>query len=187
LSKPLVLLDRDGTLITEQDYLKDPRKVKLLPGAVPALRRLSRAGFPLVIVSNQSGVGRGLMTREDVRRVHRRLESLLRARGVRLRGIYWCPHTPLDRCACRKPKLKLVRKAGADLGQSWRGSVSIGDKWSDVSLGQRTGGRGVLVLTGYGRLTRRQKAPHPKPDFVARDIRAAAAWIIKTHKELTHG
>jgi D-glycero-D-manno-heptose 1,7-bisphosphate phosphatase len=179
LDKPLVLLDRDGTLITEQDYLKDPRKVKLLPGALSALSRLSRAGFPLVLITNQSGVGRGLMTRQDVRRVHHRLESLLAKRGVHLDGIYWCPHAPNVRCACRKPKLKLVRQAAKDLKRSWRRSISVGDKWSDILLGQRSGGKGILVLTGYGKATRSSKGPHPKPDFVARGINDAVTWILK--------
>ncbi len=182
-AKPLLLLDRDGTLITEQDYLKDPRKVRFLSGAPAALRRLARAGFPLVVTSNQSGVARGLMTRNDVRRVHARFERLLRAEGVRLAGIYFCPHLPSAGCNCRKPRLGMVHQAARDLGRSWRSSISIGDKWGDVALGQRTGGQGVLVLTGYGRHSLRQKKRHKAPDFVARNFATAAQWILKSQKE----
>src|SRR5262245_16114054 len=106
--KPLLLLDRDGTLITEQDYLKDPRKVRFLRGSLNGLQRLSRAGFKMVVVSNQSGVGRGLMTQRDVQRVTQRFKQLLRVKGIRLDGIYWCPHHPEVKCDCRKPELGLV-------------------------------------------------------------------------------
>ena len=180
-SKPILLLDRDGTLITEQEYLKDPGKVRLLPGVAPALKRLLRAGFPLVVITNQSGVGRGWISARDVKHVNKRLESLLRQRGVRLDGIYWCPHKPSQGCACRKPKLKLVKQAARALGRTWRGSLSIGDKWSDVELGQNTGGQGVLVLTGYGRQTQSKKAGHRRPVAIARNFAGAARWILKNH------
>ena len=177
VKKPLLLLDRDGTLITEQDYLKDPKKVKFLPGAIAGLKQLSQAGFPLVIITNQSGVGRGLMTEQDVRRVHSRFQAILKKHDVQLDGIYWCPHHPSQGCACRKPKLKLVRRAARDLKRSWRNSLSVGDKWIDVELGQRTGGQGILVLTGYGRKTLKQKS-HRAPIHMARDFKTAARWII---------
>lgn len=177
-SLPLILLDRDGTLITEQDYLKDPRKVKFLAGSLRGLKRLSRAGYPLVVITNQSGVARGLMTRRDVQRVHQRFEALLKKRGIQLDGIYWCPHRPSARCACRKPRLQLVRQAARDLKRPWKGSVSIGDKWSDVQLGQRTGGKGVLVLTGYGQVSKANPHGH-KADHVAKNFESAVTWILK--------
>ena len=178
---PAVILDRDGTLIVEREYLKDPKGVRLLPGAAAALRRLNKAGYPLVVITNQSGVGRGYISRSDVERVHQRLRNLLRKGGANLSAIRWCPHRPNQHCACRKPKLKLVRQAARTLGRPWKGSISVGDKWIDVQIGQRTGGRGVLVLTGYGRRMLKQKA-HPKPDFVASNIKAAAQWIINSEK-----
>ena len=176
--KPLLLLDRDGTILTEQDYLKDPRKVRFLSGSIAALRKLARAGFKMVVISNQSGIGRGLMTRRDVERVNRRFLERLEAQGIRLDGIYYCPHHPQAGCACRKPKLKLVKQAARDLRQSWRRSISVGDKGIDVQLGQRTGGRGILVMTGNGR---RELADGRvfKPDFVASNIGSAARWILR--------
>jgi histidinol-phosphate phosphatase family protein len=182
LAKPIIFLDRDGTLIAEQDYLKDPRKVKLLAGVSAALRRLNRAGYPLVVISNQSGVGRGLMTRSDVRRVMAALGTKLGAEGVKLSGVYWCPHHPDDRCRCRKPNLELVRRAAKQLHRTFVGSISIGDKWIDVELGQRTGGQGILVLTGYGPKTISSGGTHPRPDYVARNLVSAVAWILKNEK-----
>jgi histidinol-phosphate phosphatase family protein len=177
--KPLLLLDRDGTLITEQDYLKDPRKVRFLRGSLEGLQRLARAGFKMVVVSNQSGVGRGLMTEKDVHRVTRRFKQLLRAKGVRMARIYWCSHHPDAGCDCRKPELGLVRKAARELGISLKGSISVGDKWSDVALGQKTGGKGILVRTGHGRDALREK--HDKQaDYIAPDFKAAANWILKS-------
>lgn len=171
-------LDRDGTLMVEKDYLKDPRRVKLLPGVARGLKRLTRSGFSLAVMTNQSGVGRGLMTSRDVERVNGRLEAMLKARGVRISGIYWCPHAPGRRCACRKPKLALLKRAARVEGAPWRGSISVGDKLSDVAFGQRAGGKGILVLTGYGRRSLGQRW-HRRPDFVARNFEQAAEWILK--------
>jgi D-glycero-D-manno-heptose 1,7-bisphosphate phosphatase len=175
----MILIDRDGTLIEECEYLKHPNQVKLLPGVVPALKRLAQAGYPLVIVTNQSGVGRGLMTRRDVERVHRRLEQMLRARGIRIQGIYWCPHAPDAQCSCRKPKIKLVRQAARDLKVSPKGSISIGDKWSDVRLGQHYRGAGVLVLTGHGKHSLKKSYHRHKADYVASTMQSAVQWILK--------
>ncbi|OGR92446.1 MAG: hypothetical protein A2992_07670 [Elusimicrobia bacterium RIFCSPLOWO2_01_FULL_59_12] len=180
--KPLLLIDRDGTLITEQDYLKDPRKVRFLSGSIAGLRRLSDAGYQMVVVSNQSGIGRGLMTQRDVQRVTRRFLGMLTARGIRMAGVYWCPHHPTAGCACRKPKLGLIRKAARRLKRSWKGCISVGDKWCDVALGRRTGGRGILVMTGYGRRSLRETGRHPAADFTARNFQSAAHWILKQHR-----
>lgn len=177
VSRPLVLLDRDGTLIAEKNYLHNPRQIVVLPGVINALKRLRQAGFPLVVVSNQSGLGRGLISRQAVERVNRRFVALLRSAGVRLNGLFWCPHGPGDGCRCRKPNIGLVQRAAQKLGVSWRGSISVGDKLSDVALGLRTGGRGILVLTGFGREAARQKGG-VRPDYIAKDFRAAARWIL---------
>jgi D-glycero-D-manno-heptose 1,7-bisphosphate phosphatase len=178
--KPLLLVDRDGTLIEEGDYLKDPARVRFLPRVFEALRRLKARGFFIVVVSNQSGVGRRLISRREARSVAKRFETILRGEGIRLDGFFYCPHLPSDRCPCRKPKLGLVRRAARALERPWRRSLSIGDRASDVLLGQRTGGWGILVKTGYGRqwLGRREL----QPDYVARDFASAASWILKSVK-----
>jgi len=182
--KPLLLLDRDGTLMEDRHYLTDPRQVRLLPGVPQALRQLKRAGFKRVVVSNQSGVGRGLLTLAQLHRVNRRFVHLLKMNKASVDGLYWCPHQPSARCSCRKPKLGLAKRAAAALGVSWKGSISVGDKPSDVRLGQRSGGWGILVRTGYGK---RWKKNEVKPDHVARDLKTAVPWIIKRGKDDHYG
>src|SRR5262245_37368900 len=101
-SSPLLLLDRDGPLIEAGEYMSDPRQVKLYPGVPAALRKLKKAGFRIAVVSNQSGVGRGLVTLDQMHRVNRRFLELLRQRKARIDGLYWCPHHPNAGCSCRK-------------------------------------------------------------------------------------
>src|SRR5262245_31655385 len=113
--RPLVVLDRDGTLIRDGEYLKDPRGVNLLPGVPQALKRLKRSGFRVVVASNQSGVGRKQITLAELRRVNRRFMQLLSRQKARLDGVYWCPHAPAAHCSCRKPKLGMVRRAAKEL------------------------------------------------------------------------
>ncbi len=176
--RPALFFDRDGTLIVERNFLGDPKGVKLLPGVVRGLQKLKKTGFALVVVSNQSGVGRGLLKRSSVERVNRHFISLLKSHGVVLDGLYWCPHLPTDQCPCRKPAPGLLKEAARDLGISWRGGISVGDRPSDVELAQRAGGRGILVLTGHGR--RNWKAGKVKaPDFVAKNFSEVVRWILK--------
>lgn len=178
---PLLLLDRDGTLVREADYPKDPQRVKLLRGVDGALRKLKKAGFTIVVVTNQSGVGRGIISGKEMLAVNRRFLELLRLKKCPVDGLYWCPHHPKDRCECRKPKLGLARRASKALSVSWKNSVSVGDRWSDVLLGQRTGGNGILVRTGYGRHYA-EDAHGVKPDYIASTFRHAADWIIAQRK-----
>jgi D-glycero-D-manno-heptose 1,7-bisphosphate phosphatase len=176
----LVLLDRDGTLIEEGEYISDPKQVHLLPGVPAALRRLKRAGFKVVVATNQSGVGRGLISLKQLHAVNRRFLQDVKRRGAAVDGLYWCPHLPSKHCACRKPKLGMAKRAARDLGLSWKKSISVGDKPSDVLFGQRTGGRGILVRTGYGK---KWKTSDVKPDHTAKDLKAAVTWIIRQKKE----
>jgi histidinol-phosphate phosphatase family protein len=145
-------LDRDGTLIEEAHYLADPARVTLLPGAADALRELRAAGYLLVVVTNQSGIARGLFTEEDFRAVQERLESLLRAHGVTFDAVYHCPHHPdfTGPCDCRKPALGLYRRAESELGVDLAASIHVGDRLRDVLPALDTGGKGFLVRTGYG-------------------------------------
>ena len=209
-----IFLDRDGTLMADKHYLSDPAGVELLPQAAAGLRLLQQAGCPLVVLTNQSGLRRGYFDAQALQAVNQRLETLLRAEGVRLAGIWHCPHSPEDRCDCRKPApgLALAAVEALGLGDSLRLGrvVSVGDKCSDVRLGQKLGGRGVLVLTGQGRelweqweafretgqelgqeLGREpeqepeQKAepytePSAEPDHVAAHMLDAARWIVDT-------
>ena len=147
------MLDRDCTMIVERHYLSDPDGVELVPGAARGLSQLSEAGLGLVVITNQSGIGRGLFDEARLDLIHRRLCVLLEAEGVRLDGIYFCPHTPQDDCLCRKPGLRLLETAANDLGFDRQDCFVVGDKSCDIELGQRAGATTFLVRTGYGAQT----------------------------------
>lgn len=145
-----LLLDRDGTLIVERRYLKDPEFVELTPGAADTLIEARRLGWGAVVVSNQSGVARGLLTVADVAAVNRRTIAALGEFGAVVDGIYVCPHGPNDGCDCRKPAPGLVSRAAAELGFDPAEAIVVGDKMSDLALGRTIGARVVLTRTGYG-------------------------------------
>ena len=145
-----VFLDRDGTVIAERHYLHDPAGVELLPGAAAGLRAMQSLGLRLVLVTNQSGVGRGYFGRDAVERVHGRLLELLEREGVDLDAIYLCPHTPEESCSCRKPLPGLIERAAHDLGLDPAHSFVIGDKACDVDLGLVVSATTFLVTTGHG-------------------------------------
>jgi D-glycero-D-manno-heptose 1,7-bisphosphate phosphatase len=144
-----VFLDRDGTLVRDPGYLHDPTAVELLPGVAPGLAALARAGWPLVIVSNQSGIARGLYGPDAFDAVLARLGELLAPHGVRFAAAYFCPHHPdiTGPCDCRKPGVALFEQAARehriDLARSWM----VGDRLSDVEPARRLGGRGLLIET----------------------------------------
>jgi histidinol-phosphate phosphatase family protein len=133
-----LFIDRDGTLIHDVGYPRDPALVEPLPGVFEALRPL-QAGFALVIVSNQSGIGRGLITPAEARAVHDRVVDVFGRAGIGFAGAYYCPHVPGDGCACRKPAPGLLLDAARDLGLDLGGSILIGDKASDIAAGQAAG------------------------------------------------
>ena len=141
-----VFLDRDGTLIVDAVYPKDPERVKLVPHVIEALLELQRR-FLLVIVSNQSGIGRGLITPEEARAVHERVMQVFDREGVRFADAYYCPHAPGEGCACRKPAPGMLLDAAAALGVELARSVMIGDRASDVAAG-RAAGVGCLIRFG---------------------------------------
>jgi histidinol-phosphate phosphatase family protein len=141
-------LDRDGTIVVDKHYLADPDGLELLPNALEGLRELRELGAKLVVVTNQSGVGRGYFAAEAVERMHARLGVLLAEDGVELDGIYVCPHGPDEGCACRKPGTALFERAADDLGLDLRGSFVLGDKDADVEAGRRIGATPILIGPG---------------------------------------
>ncbi len=172
-----VVLDRDGTIIVEKHYLSDPDAVELIEGAGAALRRLATLGLGLVVVTNQSAVGRGLFDLRRLAEIHARMESLLAREGVRLAGIYACPHHPEDECACRKPRTALVDRAARDLGFEPRRAFVVGDMASDVDLGRAVGATTLLVRTGHG--ARETRGGRAGADHVVADLAEAAAVIAR--------
>lgn len=169
-----VFLDRDGTIIQERGYLSDPETIELIPGATRAICLINRLGLAAVVVSNQSGVARGYVTLAQVEAIDRRLRLLLEQEGAFLDGMYYCPHLPADGCTCRKPEPGMLQKAAEELQIDLPGSYLAGDKTADIDTIHRVGGKGILVLTGYGR---GEQGGIP-PDFVARDLLEAAYWIL---------
>jgi D-glycero-D-manno-heptose 1,7-bisphosphate phosphatase len=144
-----LFVDRDGTLITDVGYPRDPALVEPLAGAIDALREL-QGSFALVIVSNQSGIGRGLVTEAEARAVHDRVIAVFEGAGVRFAGAYYCPHAPDAGCACRKPAPGLLLDAARELDLHLASSVMIGDKASDVAAGRAAGCRHVLRFGPQG-------------------------------------
>lgn len=150
MSRPWLLLDRDDTIIDDPGYLCDPAGVRFLPGALEGLRAFYQAGWPLVVISNQSGLGRGYFTLTQLEAVHARFHQLLGEVGVRLAGLYFCPHAPGERCDCRKPEPALAERAARELGLELSQAVMVGDKDSDLELGRRIGARYVAQLAAKG-------------------------------------
>ena len=160
-----LLLDRDGTLILEVDNLHEPERVVIVPGAVEALLGFAEAGWRFVVVTNQSGVARGIFTLEQMHSVNARVDELLRAGGIVVDGFYACPHAPeISECDCRKPKPGLIHQAMADRLFDPALAVMVGDKALDIGLGKAVGAQTVLVRTGHGRKT--ELAGTASPDFV---------------------
>jgi D-glycero-D-manno-heptose 1,7-bisphosphate phosphatase len=170
-----VVLDRDGTINVERHYLADPGQIELLAGAADGLRHLRDLGLELIVVTNQSGVGRGYFTEATLAAIHARLTECLAMEGVALAGIYVCPHNPTDGCRCRKPGPALLEQAGRERGFDPRDAFVIGDKASDVELGRRAGSTTFLVQTGYGQEVAGSGAV--APDYVVADLREAARVI----------
>jgi histidinol-phosphate phosphatase family protein len=178
--KRFVFLDRDGTLVEDHGYTHRLEDYRLLDGVLPGLRRLADAGYRLAIVTNQSGIGRGLYGIADFERFQAQLVADLAAHGIAVDATFFCPHRPDEGCACRKPATGLLERAqkelAADLGASW----VIGDHALDVELARRAGCAGaVLVLTGRGGDEAARVDPRvPR----ARDLAEAAQRILESSR-----
>ncbi len=169
----VVVLDRDGTIVVDRGYLDDPDGLEFLPGAAPSLRSLHESGHRLVIVTNQSGIGRGLFSLDRLQAIHERLLLMVRREGADLERIYFCPHAPQDACSCRKPQTGLLLQAAADLGFDPASAIVVGDKQSDVEFGWRAGAT-TFLLSAPGAPA---AAAGPPPDFVVADLPAVVRAI----------
>ena len=183
-----VVLDRDGTINEECTYLSDPKQVKLIAGAAEALRQLKQMGLGLVVVTNQSAVGRGFFDEARLQLIHQRLCELLESEGVHLDGIFFCPHTPENDCSCRKPRPALIERAARQFDFDLQTSFVIGDKAADIEMGRRVEATTFLVRTGYG--VEVADDPAVSPDYIVDDLWAAAqiiqGLIGATEKSVDH-
>lgn len=157
--KPAVFLDRDGVVIEDSHYLGDAARVRLVPGAAETIADLNRAGWAVVVVTNQSGVARGLFSLDSVTAIHDHLDELLRGYGARIDAFHVCPHHPdgtvaefRTHCDCRKPRAGMLHRAAKELGLDLAESWMIGDRVTDLEAGAAAGCRTALVRTGYGSL-----------------------------------
>lgn len=181
-----VFLDRDGVLNEDRNYIWKPEDFVLSPGAVEALATLQAAGFLLVVVTNQSGIARGFFTENDYQNLTAYMRGLLEGYGIRLAGVYHCPHHPVYgkgpyrvSCGCRKPQPGLILQASEELGIDVRRSFLVGDKQSDMEAGRTAGvGRCILVRTGHA-LDKKDMAA---ADICLNDLREASDWIISHSK-----
>ena len=178
-----IFLDKDGTLVEDRPYNVDPALIQLQGGAVEGLRLLRRAGYRLIVISNQSGVARGYFPESALVAVERRLRELLAAAGIGLDGFYYCPHHPdgsVERytriCRCRKPAPGLIEQAAADHDVDLASSWFVGDILDDVEAGRRAGCRTVLIDNGNE--TEWRHGALRRPDLVAPDLAAAARWMV---------
>ena len=169
----VVILDRDGTIVRDCGYLSDPDGLEFLPGAANGLRSLHQQGSRLVVISNQSGVGRGLFPLERLHEMNARLEEMVQMIGARIERIYFCPHRPEENCRCRKPQTELLERAAMELGFDPTQSVVIGDKGSDVEFGRRAGALTLLI----GNRSAPDQLPPVSPDYLVEDLCAAAAML----------
>ena len=185
--RPAVFLDRDGTIIDDVGYLEAIERIAWFPWTVDAIRALNRAGLPVVVVTNQSGVARGRFTEADVDATHRALDARLAAGGARIDAYYYCPHHPegavseyARACDCRKPGRGLVDRAIRDLSVDPVRSFVVGDRWLDVGLARAVGARGLLVRTGVGAEQELAPVEELRADAIVDNLAAAASWIL-TH------
>jgi D-glycero-D-manno-heptose 1,7-bisphosphate phosphatase len=186
-ARPTVFLDRDGTLLREVPYLADVERTELLPGVAEALGMLQRKGLQLIVVSNQSGVARGLLDEGLLVAIQERIDTLLAPSGTRLDGYYHCPHHPSvgvpperRRCRCRKPLAGLLERAAEDFSIDWERSVGVGDDVRDLQAFAARRLPSVLVGTGKGRTARQKLAELGKePDLYCAHLAEAVPWILR--------
>ncbi len=180
--KPPVYLDRDGVINENRStYVRKPDQWVPFPGAVESVARLHRAGHPVVVVTNQSGIARGYYTEHDVEAIHSLMSTAFVTAGARVDGVYFCPHHPSEGCGCRKPETGMIDKARREK-ELPEGGWMVGDADSDMELGRRSGLSTILVLTGRGvsQLEKIRAGKGPEPDYITESLVSAVDIILST-------
>ena len=185
--RPAVFLDRDGTIIEERGYLDRLDLLELYSFTADAIRLLNRAGYATVVVTNQGGIGRGIIDEPFLQGVHSTLDARLAAGGARIDRYYHCPHHPdaiipalRVKCGCRKPAAGMIEQACRDLSLDPKRSVMIGDRRLDVVAGSSAGTRTILVRTGHGAHEEAMSLASARPDAILNNLMEAVGWILRT-------
>jgi D-glycero-D-manno-heptose 1,7-bisphosphate phosphatase len=185
LNIKLVILDRDGTINHDRDdYVKSVQEWQPLPGAIQAISKLNHAGWHVVVASNQSGLGRGLFDVDTLNAMHNKMNKLLATEGGRVDAIFYCPHTPEDKCNCRKPLPGLFTQIGERYAIDLKGVPAVGDSLRDLQACEQVGCEPHLVLTGKGEQYRHTELSKdfPKSTVAHKDLSAFADWLLKQDK-----
>ena len=176
-----IFLDRDGTINTEVDYLSTVKNLRLIKNTAKAIRILNQNRIKVIIVTNQSGISRGLFSIDDLDNIHNELKRKLRRRGAYIDAIYYCPHHPDEECSCRKPKNGMFKLAAKDFDLKLNKCYIIGDKLTDIKAAHNIYAKGILVRTGYGKSEQNKLRGEADimPDHIAENLYEAVKWIIK--------
>jgi histidinol-phosphate phosphatase family protein len=181
---PCVFLDRDGTVIYDKNYLSSPSQVKLYSFSAQSINKLHKAGFKVIIITNQSGVAREKFTLKDLDLIHKKFLTLLKQQGAQIDALYFCPHIDEDKCKCRKPKTGMVLEAAKKFNISLKDSFVIGDSIRDYLTGHNMGGKGILIKTGHGtKQEKNLKEQKIQPWAVCRTLKEAVNLIIKSKSD----
>lgn len=172
--KKVAFIDRDGTLIEEVNFLSKVEDLRVYPFALEALKLLKDAGWLVIVVTNQSGIGRGIFDEESMHAIHRDMQRQL---DNMIDAFYFCPHLPCDGCACRKPYLGMLESAAADFSIDMPASWMIGDKAIDVETGSNAGIQSAMVMTGYGRA--HSKHLNVRPDVLVENLLDAVRAVLR--------
>jgi len=181
LGRKAVFLDRDGVICENRDdYVKSWGEFVWIPGAKEALSRLRSHGHIAIVITNQSAIGRGIISRRTLEEIHQRMGEEIAETGGKIEKIYYCPHRPEDSCSCRKPEPGLLLQAAEDLKLDLRSSYLIGDKITDIEMGHKVGSRTIMVKTGKGQDQLADQARWKiRPDYIAQDLSEAVDLIVE--------
>lgn len=186
--QPAIFLDRDGTIIEDVGYASTPEQLRFIPGSIEAIQQLNTAGYKVIVITNQSGVARGLLSEDMLQTIDKIIRKQVLSGGGHIDDIYYCPHHPdhgvypyRQACECRKPHPGLIKKATAAHHLDLSASFLVGDKASDVETGKRAGVRTVLVETGHG--SKEKEALRERPEHFAKNLADAVKWILKEEKK----
>ena len=180
-----VFLDRDGTIVEDVGYISSPQQLNFIPGSIEAIKKLNAAGYKVIVITNQAGVARGIVTEDMLQTIDKVMHRQILNGGAHLDGLYYCPHHPehgvypyKQACECRKPHTGLIKKAIKDHDLDLSLSFMIGDKASDIEAGKKAGVKTAFVLTGYG--TTEKDELKNKPDHIAKNLSEAVKWVLST-------